>query len=285
MHTAAPYFLEKPIPLAEQRQIAEHAITAAQSFVPRATTGAVPQAQRFVQKLLPQYSLMPPQLLRGIFALSAKTASSHKKTVLHDDVSYSKGASVEYKGAPLVQADLRVLLGLIRQGAGLRFDDAVLTFNAADFLRSIGKQNPCSRAVAALRDSLSSLRSATFVVKDFAGDRGAAFGFVDSVEWSGREVTVNLSARAAWAFESVGKRYVPVEKRCLLTDGVETALADVIVSTSAESYDLVDLAAMWGRADAKELGREVRAALDRLVAVKLIRGWSKTRGRVHVDRS
>lgn len=274
---------KKLLPFQEQVAIVERLLTT--PFEPKYRSKVIPPHLRFVQKLLPHYSLMPPQLLRGIFALSAKTACSHKRTVLHGDISDCKGASVQYKGALLVQSDLRVLLGLIRLGAHLHVDRAIVTFNAADFLRSIGKQNPCSRAVDALRDSLSSLRSATFVVKDFAGDRGAAFGFVDSVEWSGREVTVNLSAKAAWAFESVGKRYVPVEKRCLLTDGVETALADVIVSTSAESYDLVDLAAMWGRADAKELGREVRAALDRLVAVKLIRGWSKTRGRVHVDRS
>jgi hypothetical protein len=97
-------------------------------------------------------------------------------------------------------------------------------------------------------------------------------------------VTVRLSHRAAWAFEHVGKTYVRFEQRCRLVDGVETALADLLGSTGATSYDVSDLAEMWGRGNAKELGREVRGALDKLVEVGLLKGWSKTRGRVHVVR-
>lgn len=285
MHTTT-YLQEKPLPLAEQREIAKRVITGAQTFELSVAITKVPPALRFIQRqLLPTHSVMPFQLMRGIFALSAKTASSHRKLCHFDDVSNTeKGGSVEYKGAPLVQADLRVLLGLIREAAEKHKDKAELTLDAVDFLRSIGKKNPCSRSVLALADSISSLRSSTFVVKNFSGDRGAVFGFVESAKWKGRKVVVKMSPTAAWAFENVGRTYVKLEQRCLLADGVETALADLLASTAADSYDVADLAAMWGRADAKEMGREVRAALDRLVEVHLLKGWSKTRGRVHVQR-
>lgn len=291
MHTTT-FFKEKPLPLYAQRKVADLVVKAVlehdESSQKKPATRPVPPEFRVVKVLQPGNSVLPQQLLRGIFALSTKTACSTKKLCTFDDISdTSKGGSVEYKGEPLVQADLRVLLGLIKAGAALEAESAVLTINAVDFLRSIGKKNPCSRAVEALRDSIAALASATFVVKNFERDRGELFGFIDreSVRWDGRMVTLRLSPKLPYVFQYVGRTYVDFEKRCLLKDGVETALSDLIRSTHAVSYDLVDLAELWGRKDAKELGREVREALDVLVGVGLIKGWHKTRGRVHVQRT
>jgi hypothetical protein len=238
------------------------------------------------------YSFMMPQMLRsGIFAISAASAATSRAVPQYDDISdTTRGASVEYRGASLRQYDLRVLLGLLQRAGGMHADNAVIEFDANEFLESIGKSTG-TRSVDVLQDSLASLRSATFVVRDYARDKGLVFGFVNSVEWTKRKCKVTLSPSACWKLTGLGwTTYVPMTFRNRLADGVQTALADVLFSSATASpetvysVDLAALAALWGR-EVGELGREVRSALDRLQAVGIIQEWSATRGRVHVRRA
>lgn len=230
-------------------------------------------------------SLMVPHLLRsGIFAISAKTAASLRTVPKYDDLSdNSNGASVEYKGSRLRQRDLRVLLGLMHATGGMHFEAAKATFHADDFLRLIGKA-ACTDSVEALKDSLASLRSATFVVRNFAKDCGVVFGFIDRVEWDKRTFTVHMSPLAHKAVDALGFTLLPISIRNRLKDGVQTALADVFYSTSGDSFDIDALASLFGRL-AYEFGREVRVALPLLVAAGVLSSWHMTRGRVHVERA
>ena len=250
-----------------------------------APSHSVPPDMRYIKALMPSHSVMVGEVLRsGIFALSARTAANRRPVCKFNDVTdFSKGSTVEYKGERLVQADLTVLLALIHAGAATPADAAIMEVDAGDFLRSINRSD-CSRGVKALRDSLASLRSATLVVKRFAGERGAAFGFIDFVEWDKRRIRVQLSEKLRKAIYTLQRSYVNLGLRNQLADGVQTALHDLIRSTNAESFDLSALAVQWGR-EQRELGRDVRTALERLVEVGVIDGWSKTRGRVHVRRA
>lgn len=280
------FYSDDRLSTSAQLELAERILDAAQQHTPStaALNATVSAQHRFVKRLDEGHSALPFQLLRGVFALSAKTAAHSRPLCSFDDVSdLTDGASVEYKGERLLQSDLRVLLGLVQQAAALAADNALVTLNAVEFLQSIGRST-CSRSIESLRESLANLRSATFVVKHHARDRGEVFGLVDAVAWDGREVAVKLSSQLSRALYSVGRTYVDMSKRNLLRDGVETALADLVKATNCTSYDVEAIARLWGRADAKETGREVRAALDRLVAVGLLKGWSRTRGRVHVER-
>lgn len=231
-------------------------------------------------------SVLHRQLLHAcVFGLSARTASNARALSEYNDISdTSRGASVQYYGAPLLQADLRVLLGLVQLSAGQHCSE-VLDFDAGAFLQSIGRAH-CSRSVDALVHSLSRLRSATFTVRSYKKDSGRIFGLIAEGDWdTGRKFKVRISPQALGALRSLSGTRVDMTKRNLLADGVQTALADWLRSTSADSYDVKALADLWGREDAKELGREVRAALDRLVEVGLVASWTATRGRVHVVRS
>lgn len=237
------------------------------------------------------YSVLMPQLLRsGIFAISAASAATTRAVPQYDDISdTTQGGSVEYRGASLRQYDLRVLLGLLQRAGGMHVDNAVIEFDANEFLESIGKSTG-TRSIDVLRESLINLRTATFIVRDHARDKGSVFGFVNSVEWTKRKCTVRLAPSAHWQLTGLGRTYVPMVFRNQLADGVQTALADILFSTAGagvaetHSWDLDALAALWGR-DAKELGREVRLALARLQAVGIVKEWSATRGRMHVVRA
>jgi hypothetical protein len=234
-------------------------------------------------------SLMVPHLLRsGIFALSDKTAASVRAIPKYDDISnHRDGASVEYKGARLRQRDLRALLGLMHAVGGMPCEAAKVTFHADDFLALIGKRpsgkKPSTETVAALRDSLAALRSATFIVRRFGKDRGVVFGFVDSVEWDKRRFTVHMSPRAHQAVDALGFSLVSITARNKLTDGIQTAMADVIASTSGTRFDLDALAALFGR-EPVQFGRELRGHMDALVEASVVKAWSHTRGCVHVER-
>lgn len=237
-----------------------------------------------LRKPLPGQSLMIPQLLRsGIFALSKKTASDQRRVPKFDDVSdTSQGASVEYKGERLRQYDMRVLLGLMQIAGGLHCDEATFTFHADNFLALIGKK-VSTDAVEALRDSLANLRSATFVVRNFSKDKGFVFGFVNDATWKKRQCTVTLSPLAHKAFEALGFTLLPITVRNHLADGFETAMADIIYSTSTNSFDVDALAALFGR-PAVQFGRELRAHMPALVEAGVLEAWSHTRGRIHVER-
>jgi hypothetical protein len=231
---------------------------------------------------------MIPHLLRsGIFALSDKTAAQSRVLPRHDDVSdLTDGGSVEYKGPRLKQRDLRYSLGLMQLSGGLHSESAEVTFHADDFLRMVGRENPCTDTVEGLRDSLSSLRSATFIVRQYAKDRGVVFGFIDSVTWDKRMCAVRMSPMAHKAVDVLGFTLLPLAVRNKLKDGIQTALADIFWSTSATSFDIDALAEIFGRQrDAGQFGKEVRLALPRLVKAGVLTGWSKTRGRVHVDKA
>jgi hypothetical protein len=236
-----------------------------------------------------EHSFMAPQLLRsGIFAISKTNAAVSRAVPKFDDISdMREQASVLYVGPVLQQYDLRVLLRLINLVGGKEANlrDGVVTFKADEFLRSVHKDDS-TRSVDSLRDSLTRLRSATFTVKNWSGDRGEVFGFVNSVSFDKRNFTVVMDSKAHWAMESLGRTHIDLEARLMLKDGVQTALADIIYSTRCSSFDISDVATTWGReGEVKEVGREVREALDKMKAVRLIKGWSKTRGRVHVERN
>jgi hypothetical protein len=235
-------------------------------------------------KPLAGHSVMMPQLLRsGVFAPTSGAVRASYSVPNFDDISANgRGASVEYRGASLRQYDLRVLLSLVQRAGGMDVTDAIIEFDANDFLAGIGKSTG-TRSIDVLRESLINLRSATFVVRDYARDKGSVFGFVNSVEWVKRRCVVRLSPAAHWNLELLGHTYVPMAVRSRLVDGVQTALADLLFASTAASIDLDALAALWGR-EAVELGREVRAALVKLEAVGIVQEWRSTRGRVHVVR-
>jgi hypothetical protein len=241
----------------------------------------------WIKHFKPEYSFMVSQLLRsGIFAISESRANTKRLVPKFDDLTdVSDQASVSYVGPALRQYDLRVLLRLINLVGGRKanLSDGHLEFHAEDFLRSIHKDDS-TRSIDALRESLTRLRSATFTVRHWWGDRGEVFGFVSSVSWDRRRFTVVMEPKAHWAMESLGRTHVNLEARLKLTDGVQTALADIIYSSRGTSFDIDAVAVVWGRDDVKEVGREVRDALDKLQVVRVIKGWSKTRGRVHIDR-
>lgn len=236
----------------------------------------------------PGYSLMVPHLLRsGIFALSAKTASAVRALPKFDDIDDSwKGASVEYKGAPLLQSDLSVLLGLLQLAGGMHFENMEVGADAQEFLKSINRDSSTD-GVNRLHNSLASLRSATFVVRNFSGHGGFAFGFIDEVKWDKRRFTVKLSAMAHRALDHFRITYLPMTVRNKLKDGVQTALADVMYSTTADSFDNKALAALMGRKpdQVNQFAKEIRENMPRLVEVGVLTSWSKTRGRLHVVRA
>lgn len=230
-------------------------------------------------------SSAPTAFLRSsVFALSERTANPHAQVPAYDDLTdTTAGASVSYRGAPLRQADLRVLLGLLGRASGMQHTAAVLEFDACEFLGDIGRAT-CSRSVAALLDSLASLRSATFTVRNSKGDKGRIFGLIDDVQWNKHKVRVKLSS-GVWEATQAGRTYVPMALRRLLADGVQTALADLLQSSDTGRLEYEALAKLWHRADAKEVGREVRSALGRLQEVGLVASWEAGRGVAHVVKA
>lgn len=230
-------------------------------------------------------SYLQPHLLRStIFAINEADKREHRLVPKFDDVTdLSDGAAVSYVGPVLRQFDLRVLLRLINLVGGkpATKEHGVVTFHAEAFLQSI-RRDTSTRMVEALRSSLVRLRAATFTVRTWRGACGEVFGFVSSADWTHRSFKVVMDPKAHWAMDSIGHTYVNLDARFQLNDGVETALADLIRSSKCTSFDIPALAQLWGRDSIKEVGRDVRRALPKLVSVGLIRGWSKTRNRVHV---
>jgi hypothetical protein len=234
------------------------------------------------------HSVFIPALMRsGVFALtrgSEPPAEVHPVPKFDHLGDLTDGAVVAYKGAPLCQFDLRVLLGMMQRIGGRNLEDNTLHFDGNEFLASINRSTG-TRSLDALRESLASLRSATFVVKQYARDKGMAFGFVDDVSWDGRRVSVTLSKRAHRAYDALGRCYVPMTVRNQLRDGLQTALADMLYASDTPTIDIKALAALWGREDADEVGREVREAMPKLQAAGVVESWDKSRGRIHVKKA
>ena len=79
MHTTT--FNEPKLPLYAQRKVADLVVKAVLEYIEPSQKRPsqrrpVPPAIRVVKALMPGNSVLPPQLLRGIFALSTKTACS-----------------------------------------------------------------------------------------------------------------------------------------------------------------------------------------------------------------
>lgn len=239
------------------------------------------------RKFLPGYSIVLPHLLRsGTFAIGRTSGAARTSFPVpkHGDLTdTTQGAYVLYKGAPLRQADLRILLGLLQSAGGMVASDAVITFDANTFLKFIGKSGG-TRGIQALRDSLTSLRSATFVIKNFLKDKGHTLAFVSRVSWNGRKCTVTLDKDAPETMALLGRTFVPMYLRNRLKDGLQTALLDLVYASSDESFDIEALAGLWNR-EAGELGRDIREALPKLEGAGAISGWEARRGRVYVKRA
>lgn len=241
-------------------------------------------------RLHPQYypghSSAPTALLRSsVFALSERSASHSAELPAFDDLTdLTDGATVTYKGEALTQADLRVLLGVLARAKGKDQASAVVEFDATEFLADIGRAT-CSRSVAALIDSLGSLRSATFTVRNHGGAKGRVFGLIDEFEWDKRQVRVKLSAALHSAAQEDGRTYVPLHMRKQLADGVQTALADVLLASNTGRLEYAALAKLWRRDNVKALGVEVRVALDKLQSVGFVESWEAGRGAAHVVKA
>lgn len=231
----------------------------------------------------PGQTSAPAALLRStVFALSSRTASPLAVLPAFDDLTAPSGTSISYKGALLTQADLRVLLGLLALVSGKQNNEAEVEIDACNFLESIGRAT-CSRSVHALTESLSSLRSATFTVRSPSG-KVSIFGLLDRAdgdERNTRKYRIKIS-HGLWQAAQASRTYLPMDLRIKLADGVQTALADLLFSSQGGRVEYEALAKQWHRKDAKELGKEVRAALGKLQAVGIVESWEAGRGVAHV---
>lgn len=243
------------------------------------------EAYRTFHPARPGVSQMIPHLLRtNAFAVGPPCGMVDTQFAVHRHDSLDEreeDEAVRYTGPQLGQFHKRLLLGLLLQAAG-QPGDVTLRFTASEMLNSIGR-DVCTANVDALRKAFTELRSATFTVTKFRGDRGEVFGFISDAEWIKRRFTVRMNRRFASALEALGRTYIPMEKRNRLSDGLQTALADVIYATNVSMIQIDDLAELWGR-EPVQLGRDVTAALVKLQQAEVITSYRRSRGKFHFER-
>ena len=233
----------------------------------------------------PTVGAMIPALNRArVFGISARKGFAEGVTfpVARFDSEDARKGNIKYRGPHLTQFHKRVLLGLMQLAAG-KTGDAIVTFNAKEFLTANGRSDDW-RTVVKLRSALADLRSATFTVNKYDGDRGAVFGWLIDAEWMGNEVEVRLDRKAAIALDELRPTYLPLAKRSMLVDGLQTWLLDLIFASSQEDYSYDALAEILGREDVAGFGKEARAALKLIAAVGAIDEPEYRRGRFTARR-
>ena len=242
-------------------------------------------AHRTFHPARPGVSQLVPHLLRsGVFSAGHASGDISRTFRVHRHDSTDavvEDQRVRYDGPQLRQFHKRVLLGLLLLAAG-KDGGVTLVFNAQTFLRSIGRDDSTAN-VGALRRALVDLRRATFTISTYAGDSGEVFGLISEATWVRRTLTVTMSRRLAFALQSLGRTYIPMRQRNLLADGVQTALADLIWSTSVTRMQVTDLAAMWGR-EHVQLGREITVALGKLKAAGVLKSFNRRRNAFDFER-
>ena len=186
--------------------------------------------------------------------------------------------SIRYVGARLTQFHKRVLLGLLGLVTG-RLGDTWVEFHAVEFLESIGKEGD-SRTVNKLLNALTELRSATFCVRQYEGQRADVFGWVMKAEFTvgSRQVRVLVDGKGARQFDELGYTFLPTAKRNRLDDGLATWLFDFIYSSKQSRFSYDPLASILGRKPGSDFGKEVRAALKKMAAVGAIEPPNFSRG-------
>lgn len=244
------------------------------------------KSHRTYHAIRPGVSQMIPDLLRsGVFTVGVPTGAVNAIFAVHkhDSIDAEKeGHLVRYTGPQLGQFHKRILLGLLLLAAG-KEGDITLNFTADEFLKSIGRDY-CTANVDALRRALADLRAGTFIVTKYQGEQGQVFGFVSSVEWYKREFSVRMDHKGAWALQNFGRTLIPMDKRNQLSDGLQTALADLMYATRQDTYEIVDLAKIWGR-EPVQLGRDVTAALKKLLIEGVLTSYERCRGKFRVEKA
>lgn len=252
------------------------------------------------------YAMSPHILCCSLFAITTrpkKITKENGESELASRAYYEKtlvttnGGSIEYCGKELWQEDLSVLLGLLKLAqdkseADLR--DALtdlgkaIQFAPSTFCSSIGwSDNPGN--ITRLNESILRLRKAVLVLRRGKGDgeEGCTLGFVADFQWKGvQRWTVMLDPRVVGLF-SGHFSYVNIEKRRLLSEGMQTWLYGIVCANNCLvpfKYDKLYQASGSKAKDMKEFGRSVRDALIRMQALSIIKGFKQERGAVRILR-
>lgn len=233
-------------------------------------------------------SAIVPHLLRcGVFNVAPESGLRLVDQVFpihrHDSVDAFAGEQkVHYVGPRLWQGHKRVLLALTTMAAG-RVGYIELEFRADELMGLMGRE-ASTRNVESLIRLLRDLRAGTFTVRHHATDAGAIFGCLTAATWERRNFSVTMDPRCASALDELSKTFIPLARRNLLSDGMQTAIADLICATNTDFFQVEPLARMWG-CDPVQFGRQVTPALHRLSEAGILESYVRQRGHFKIRRA
>lgn len=268
------------------------------------TTSAVAVIPRTPKLGKNSYAMSPHILCSSLFAITTrpkKITAENGEHQLSGRVYYEKtlftmnGASVEYWGKELWQEDLSVLLGLLKLAQdkseaelqeALADPAKAIQFAPTSFCTAIGWSDNADN-VARLQASVLRLKQATLILRRGVGDgeEGCTLGFVANFAWKGvQRWAVMLDPRIVGLF-SQHFSYVNIEKRRLLSEGMQTWLYGIVCANNCLvpfSYERLFQASGSRAKDMKEFGRSVRTALTRMHELGVIAGFQLERGAVRI---
>ena len=210
------------------------------------------------------------------------------RTHYADDIRIlaAAGGVFKYRGPEIRQDDGGVLMALIAETCGRMLARAVI-FNPLEMCKKLGRETTDGRyAVQHLRHCIQRLKSAVISVEypqgflevsliaKFAGD-------LHDEKWA-----VALDPEIVLLFQGT-PTFIDIKKRALLKEGLQTALLGYFSAMYEDNtFSIEDLHKHSGsKASLRVFGRKLRSALPRLVAARVIAGFTATRGSVTIVRN
>lgn len=247
--------------------VAEHAFDAART------------APKFYKN---SYGFTPSILRSALFSTaSGKRAVFSEFTPVPVMISTAK---VEFRGEELRQDDLRMLLALIKQKAGMVISQTI-TLDARKFGIELGWSNSGITADK-VKDCVRRLKNAA--VRIYLGANvELCFSFITDYEIEGQQVRVWLSDRIAEVLNN-GITYLPVETRSELKDGLESWLFDDIKADAwFAPVDVHKLKEASGSSfkEQKEFNRALKSTLEVFAKRKIINSFELKSGKLTIKKA
>lgn len=204
----------------------------------------------------------------------------------------SSGGYLEYKGSELRQDEGNVFAALAHLTAGFGPAKGAL-FKPADLVKQLG-WSKTDHSTTRLDECLMRLRDASLAFFTSNGEKAWLTGLVLEIEYKveGKpdywHVSLSDKLRSE-AFEHFSQTtHLNTNILATLSGGLTSWLYAFIASQACDTAFLLDdlhTLSGSGTKDAKEWGRQVRAALDTLEKRKVILGYASTRGWVKVQKN
>jgi hypothetical protein len=238
------------------------------------------------------YAINPTILCCALFGIGKGTleeGNGGKKHYIRQYIERrfvtTNGAFIDYRGDELCQDDLSVLLGLLKKHAGFACS-LKIELTPSTFCTQIGWSDNAANIVR-LKESLLRLRFAIMIITAAPREdnelsnlakaigTGWTMGFVAGFSFGEGKWKVKIDESIALMFDT-SMTYLIVSRRNALTEGLQTWLYGFIESnTCAYAIPVEKLKAACGStATLKEFSRQIRDAIPKLVAAKVLQDCS-----------